>query len=126
MHRKNLLIVTAICEVGIGLLLLVWPPWAVQLLLGVDPISPEAMVMGRIAGAALSALGVICWIARSDSLGSAVLGLTVGILIYHIGAAATLAYSGLLLHLVGLVLWPAVALHSALAIGCVKCLSTKA
>ena len=102
MHRKNLLIVTAICEVGIGVLLLVWPPLPVQLLLGIDQIPPEVMVIGRIAGAALLALGVICWIGRSDNLGS-----------------------GLFLHLAGLILWPAVVLHTALAIWSVKCLSVK-
>jgi hypothetical protein len=126
MHRKNLLIVTAFCEVGIGVLLLVWPPWAVQLLLGIDQITPEVMVIGRIAGAALLAFGVICWIGRSDNLGSAGIGLNIGVLIYDVNAAAILTYSGLFLHLVGLVLWPAVVLHTALAIWSVKCLSVKA
>ena len=126
MHRKNLLIVTAFCEVGIGVLLLVWPPWAVQLLLGIDQISAEVIVIGRITGAALLALGVICWIGRSDSLGSAALGLIFGVIIYDVSAAAILAYSGLFLHLAGLILWPAVVLHTALAIWSVKCLSVKA
>jgi hypothetical protein len=126
MHRRNLLIVTALGEVGIGVLLLVWPPWAVQLLLGIDQISAEVIVIGRITGAALLALGVICWIGRSDSLGSAALGLIFGVIIYDVSAAAILAYSGLFLHLAGLILWPAVVLHTALAIWSVKCLSVKA
>jgi hypothetical protein len=47
--------------------------------------------------------------------------LTTGVLIYDVAAAVILAYTGLFLSLVGVVLWPAVVLHAALAVWCVVC-----
>jgi hypothetical protein len=118
MHPAILLIVTAVAEAGTGLLLLVWPPVLIALLLGVDHASPETNICARVAGAALLAIGVACWIGRSDAHGSAQLGLLIGVFIYDVAAAVILAYTGLFVHLVGIVLWPAVVLHAALAIWC--------
>jgi hypothetical protein len=121
-HRAYLLIVTAFGEAGTGLLLLAWPPVLLALLLGVDQASPETTCCARIAGAALLAIGVTCWLGRSDPLGPSQLGLITGVLIYDIAADGVLAYTGLCLGLVGIALWPAVVLHAALAIWCVVCL----
>jgi hypothetical protein len=49
-------------------------------------------------------------------------GLLTGVLIYDLAAAAVLAYAGLFLDMAGLALWPAVALHAALAFWCVVCI----
>jgi hypothetical protein len=122
MRRAYLLIVTAFVEVGTGLLLLVVPSVPLALLLGVDQASPETTVAARVAGAALLAIGVACWLGRSDKPGPAQLGLTTGVLIYDVAAAVILAYTGLFLSLVGVVLWPAVTLHTALAVWCVVCI----
>jgi hypothetical protein len=122
MHREYLLIVTAIGEAGTGLLLLVWPPILLALLLGVDQASPETSCCARIAGAALLAIGVVCWLGRSTALGPSQFGLIVGVLIYDVAATAILAYTGLFLRLVGVALWPAVVLHAALAGWCFVCL----
>jgi hypothetical protein len=113
------LIVTAASEAGTGLLLLVWPPVLLALLLGVDQASPETTCCARIAGAALLAIGVACWIGRSDTNSSAQLGLLIGVLIYDVSAAVILAYAGLFVNLAGMALWPAVVLHAALAGWCV-------
>ena len=118
MHEKYLLIATALAEAGTGLLLLVWPPVLFALLLGVDQAAPDTTVCARIAGAALLAIGVACWIGRSDSRSPAQVGLLIAVLIYDVGAAVILAYTGLFVHLVGIALWPAVVLHAALAIWC--------
>jgi hypothetical protein len=125
MHRANLLIVTALGEAGTGLLLLVWPPVLLALLLGVNQASPETICCARIAGAALLAIGVACWIGRSDTHSSAQLGLLIGVLIYDVAAAVILAYTGLFVNLVGIALWPAVGLHAALAVWCAVCLCVK-
>jgi hypothetical protein len=118
MHRTYLLIVTAVGEGGTGLLLVVWPPLAIALLLGVEQPPPEALVAARVAGAALVALAIACWVGRSDQRSSAQLGLLIGVLAYDVGTAAILAYSGLFVNLVGLALWPAVVIHAALAAWC--------
>jgi len=119
MHRAYLLIVTALVEAGTGLFLLVCPSIPLALLLGAERPSLEASFLARIAGAALLAIGVACWLARNDQGGSALLSLLAGVLIYDVAAAALLTYAGLVLSMVGLALWPAVVLHAALAIWCV-------
>ena len=125
MNGNHFLIVTAIAEAGTGLLILSCPSVPVEVLLGIKDVSPEVTICARIAGAALLGIGVACWIGRSDTHSSARLGLLTGALIYDLAAAALLAYAGLVLNLVGLVLWPAVVLHAALAIWGVVCLTVK-
>jgi hypothetical protein len=125
MHRAYLLIVTALLEVGAGLALLAVPSSVVELLLGVSVTAPEGLLIGRLAGSALLAIGVSSWLARGDRQGRAQRGVLVGILIYDGAAAALLAYAGLVLSLTGVLLWPAVALHTALAAWCLACLCVK-
>jgi hypothetical protein len=117
--------VTAIGEGVTGLLLLVLPSVLIALLLGVDHDSPEATVCARVAGAALLAIGVACWVGRSDKQSAAQHGLLIGVLLYDVAAAAVLTYAGLGLHMVGLALWPAVVVHAALAIWCGICLAVQ-
>jgi hypothetical protein len=121
MRRKLLLIVTAGAEGGIGLLLLISPSLPFALLLGIDRGSPEAAVVARIAGAGLLALGIACWAGRNVTERPAAQGLLLAVLCYDVAAAAILAYSGSVLELVGIALWPAVGLHGALAAWCVMC-----
>jgi len=125
MHRTSLLIVTALGEAGTGLLALVSPLVLLALLLGVDQASPETNFVGRIAGAALLALGVACWLGRNDHDRPAQQGLLLGVLIYDLAAAGILAYTGWFLSLVGIALWPAVGLHVVLAFWCVVAFRVK-
>ena len=125
MYRAYLLMVTAVVEWGTGLVLLVWPSPPLRLLLGLEEAAPETMLVTRVAGAALLTIGVVCWFARNDYGRPAELGLLIGVLIYDVAAAALLTYSGLVLSLAGLALWPAVVLHAALAAWCVACLCVK-
>jgi hypothetical protein len=124
MHRTYLLLVTAFAEGGIGVLLLVLPSVPLRLLLGVDNASPETFPVARIAGAALLALGVACWLGRNDPHRPAQQGLVLGVLIYDLAAAGILAYTGWFSSLVSIALWPAVILHIGLAGWCVLCLRT--
>jgi hypothetical protein len=125
MQRAYLLVVIAFGEVGTGLLLLALPSVPLALLLGVEQASPEAVFIARLTGGALLAIGVACWLGRSDKLGAAQLPLIAGALVYNAAAVGLLAYAGLLLSLVGIALWPAVVLHAALAVWCVVCLWVK-
>jgi hypothetical protein len=122
MRRAPLLIVTAFVEAGAGLLLLSLPAVPLGLLLGAGEAPPEATFVARVAGAALLAIGVSCWLGRRDERGPAQLGLIVGVLLYDVAAAVLLAYAGVFLRMSGVALWPAVVLHSALAVWCVVCL----
>jgi hypothetical protein len=102
--------VTAAIEAGAGLGLIAAPDLAVKLLLGAD-ISGAAVPLGRVAGVALLALGLACWLAR----GHAASALTSPMLLYNCGVAAVLGMAGVS-RMTGVLLWPAIALHAAMAV----------
>jgi hypothetical protein len=122
MVAKNLLIVTALAETPIGLMLLLSPPLVARLLLAASLDAPAALVVARIAGAALLSLGCACWLARNDGPNRAVRGLVAAMLLYNSVAVAVLANAAAGARLVGVLTWPAVALHAALAVWCIACL----
>ncbi len=108
---NRFLAVTAVIEVGAGLGLVALPDVVVKLLLGAD-ISGAAVPLGRVAGVALLALGLACWLAR----GHAASALTSAMLLYNCGVAVVLAMAGVVSGMTGVLLWPAVVLHAAMAI----------
>jgi hypothetical protein len=119
---KNLHTVTAIIEAGAGLALGCFPSAVVLLLLGSPLDTPAAVVLGRLAGAALLALGVACWLARGDAQSRAARGLIAAMVVYNLGAVALFTFAGIGLGLHGIALWPAVVLHAAMAVWCIVCL----
>jgi len=119
---SRLLKLTAIIETATGLGLMATPSVVVRLLLGSPLDTSAAVMLARVAGAALLALGVACWLARDDTQSRAARGLVVAMLMYNIPATAVLAFAGIGLGLHGVVLWPAVVLHAAMAIWCIVCL----
>jgi hypothetical protein len=119
---NRLLKLTALIEAATGFGLIVIPSVVVRLLLGSPLDTPAAVTLGRIAGAALLALGVACWLARDDTQSRTARGLVVAMLMYNLVATAVLAFAGIGLGLHGVVLWPAVVLHAAMGAWCVACL----
>src|SRR5438093_9775946 len=119
---SRLLKLTAIIEAATGLGLMAVPSVVARLLLGSPLDTSAAVMLGRIAGAALLALGVACWLVRDDTQSRAARGLVVAMLIYNIAATAVLAFAGIALGLHGVALWPAVVLHAAMGAWCVACL----
>src|SRR3982750_3108491 len=118
---SRLLKLTPTIDAATGLALVAVPAIVVRLLLGAE-ISGASIPLGRVAGAALLALGVACWLARDDTQSRAAKGLVVAMLIYNIPATAVLAFAGIGLGLYGVALWPAVVLHAAMGAWCVACL----
>jgi hypothetical protein len=100
-----LLTFTALAEAATGLALLVVPSFVGGLLLGVE-FSGVAVIVGRVAGIALVALGIACWPGRTALC---------GMLTYNALATLYLAYVGLGGGFAGKLLWPAVGLHAILA-----------
>jgi hypothetical protein len=123
--RTLLFLVTAFVEAGTGLGLLALPAVAFDLLLGLKQPAAEALFVGRIAGAALLAIGVASWLTRRDESRPTQFGLLTGIAIYNVATTALLAYAGAALEMAGLLLWPAVALHAGLTVWCVTCLRAR-
>ncbi len=119
---KTLLKVTALLEGGIGVALTLAPSAVFLVLLGSPLESPGGPVIGRVLGASLISLGAACWFARDDAHGRTDAGLVAAMLLYNIAAASLLGYARIGLRLPGVGLWPAVILHSALAVWCVACL----
>src|SRR5438552_5367132 len=104
---KRFLTLTAIIEAATGLSLVALPAIVVRLLLGAE-IAGASIPLGRVAGAALLALGVACWLARDDTQSRAARGLVVAMLMYNVVATAVLAFAGVGLGVDGGVLWPGV------------------
>jgi hypothetical protein len=119
LKARPLFIVTALIEVGIGLALLASPALTASILIGAPFDTPAALVVGRVAGAALLALGLACWLAQNDEHGRAAKGLKASLLLYNVAAAVVLIYGGLGLRLFGVGLWPAAVLHVVMAAWCV-------
>jgi hypothetical protein len=118
---KSLLVVTGVVEAGTGLALLFDPLALMSLLLGAKSGSPEALFVARIAGAALLAIGVACGLASGDTGSRAQLGVLTGILVYNVAIILLLGYAGMFFRPVGVALWPAVVVHTALAAWCIEC-----
>src|SRR5208283_221439 len=106
---KKLLIITGVAEAATGVALMVAPVLVGRLLLGAE-LAGVSVVVARVAGIALLALGVGCW------PGPALLGM----LTYSTLATVYLAYLALGGKWAGPLLWPAVGLHSLITIllGC--------
>src|SRR5713101_5022879 len=119
---SRLLKLTAIIETATGLGLMATPSVVIRLLLGSPLDTSAAVMLGRVAGAALLALGVACWLARDDTQSRAARGLVVAMLIYNVATVTVLVFAGIGLGLHGAALWPAVILHAVMALWCVACL----
>jgi hypothetical protein len=122
---KNILTVTSIIEFPTAVILLVFPSLIAKLLFGATLDTPIALIVARVAGAAILSLAVACWFARNDGINSAVNGLVVAMLLYNISITLILIYAALDLSLSGIGLWPVVLLHMAMSVWCIISLLKK-
>ncbi len=106
---RLLLSLAAAAEAATGLVVLVYPPLAIRLLFGAE-LAGAGVVMSRIAGIALIALGIACW------PGGAAVRALCGMLTYSALATLYLLYVGVGGEWVGRLLWPAVAIHAVLTV----------
>jgi hypothetical protein len=77
-------------------------------------LHPAGQVLGRIAGFALLSLGWACWPKQEAASGTTAAPLA--LLIYNLLVTNYLAVLGIGGELVGMLLWPAVAIHAVLSI----------
>lgn len=119
---RVLLVSTAILESTAGLALMAAPSAVATALLGVALQSTAAIAVARIAGAALLALSVACWLARNAAGSRAARGLIAGMLCYNCGTVAVLVHAAMWEKVAGVGLWPGVILHISLATWCIACL----
>jgi hypothetical protein len=109
----RLVALAAAIEAGTGLILMVRPSALVWLLLGAD-LSQAGQALGRIAGFALLSLGWACWPKQEAASGTTAAPLA--LLIYNLLVTIYLVALGIGGELVGMLLWPAVAIHAVLSI----------
>ncbi len=102
---KKLLVLTGVLEAATGVALMVSPALVGRLLLGAE-LAGVAVVVARVAGIALLALGVGCWPGPAS----------LGMLTYNLLATVYFLYLAIGGQWVGLLLWPVVGLHALLAI----------
>jgi hypothetical protein len=124
-NPRSLLSVTGALEAATGMVLLVAPSVVVELLLGAVPGTPAGMTVSRVAGMALLALGVACWLAREDAAGRAAKGLVAAMLFYNVAVVAILVLAWTNSGLFGIAFWPVVLAHTGLAAWCVADLSMR-
>lgn len=115
MKRSYFLMVTAVSEGITGLLLLIIPEVLLKLLLGERATTPETIFYARCLGVVLVIFSAGCWLIRNQHGSARQNWFAVAALIYDLAAALLLAYLGLAHDMVGILLWPAVVLHTILA-----------
>ena len=112
---KKVLLLAAVGEAATGLALLVSPVVVVRLLLGADlaglagrdDLAAAGIIIGRVLGIALIALGIACWPGRTALC---------GMLTYSLLATGYLAWLGIRGEWVGSLLWPAAVLHAVITV----------
>jgi hypothetical protein len=114
--QRPLLTIAALleCLAGVGLIWLPGP--TISLLLGVEPHN-DGLMIARIGGVALFALGIACWGARADTGGAAVNGTLNAIGVYNAGAGLLLTIFAVTGKADGSVTLLAGVLHLGLAAG---------
>jgi hypothetical protein len=110
MEMRILLAFVAIFEAATGVALILVPSAVAQMLLGAG-IAGVAAVVARVAGIGLLALGVACW-PRKEPTHS----LLVTILTYNVLVTILFLYIGIFGATVGVLLWPATAVHAVLTV----------
>jgi hypothetical protein len=113
MSLRLLLTLSGGLEILAGLLALITPGPVLSLLLG-GPVDPIAVVLARLFGAGVFALGLACLKARNDVGSPAGLAVSLGITSYNVLAAVVLLSTAAGSGLGGLLLWGAGICHTAL------------
>jgi len=99
---KRVLSLTALCEAATGAGLLIVPTLVGRLLLGAE-FSGVSIVIARVSGISLVALGIACWPGLISPFR--------GMLSYNALMTAYLAWVAIQGEWVGALLWPVVVLH---------------
>ena len=108
MSQRFVVGASAWVEIIVGALFLAVPDVLCLLVFGVKP-EAIAMPLGRFAGIALIALGITCLHSRDTGSRRYV---ALDLFAFNVGVAALFAWVGITTALHGILLWPAVILHT--------------
>lgn len=104
--KKYLIMLFAFSEALTGIALFIAPSFICGLIFG-EEVLGVGVLIARIAGIALIALGMACWSSRS---------VIIAMLFYSTSAMLYLAYVGVMGDFTGLLLWPAVIFHGLMSV----------
>ncbi len=121
---KAMLIATAVLEATTGIVLLAAPAWFSLIMLGAPVGVSAGIVLARVAGIALIALGIICWRASHEAKGWVAWGIVAAMLFYNVAAAVLLVSARLGLCVTGAGVIPIAVLHAVMAAWCIGCMRT--
>ena len=116
---KSLLTTTAIIEGITGLALAFMPSVIVPILFGIPFTDPGAILIGRLAGAALISIATTCWLLRREPQSSVMVKVMLG---YNGFSITLLLYAALVEGISGPGLWPAGLFHFTLLVWCLSSL----
>ena|SRR5688572_2579152 len=119
---KLLLTISALVEGATGLSLAIVPSFIVYILLGSSLIDPTAILISRLAGAALITIAIACWLSVNEGQHAIMIK---AMLCYNIFSTVILVYAVLVEKLSGPALWPAVIVHLGLLVWCVRSMNRK-
>jgi hypothetical protein len=125
MKTKTLLMAAAAAELGTGLGLLIAPSLVAELLFGQALGTVESMLVGRVAGTALMAIGLACGLEGTDRRAGSPTALLAALLLYNAVVAVLLALGAVFQDVHGMLLWPVVLVHAAFAIWCATSLTSE-
>ena len=113
MNTTTLLKTIAVVESATGVGLLALPSTGVELLAGQPLGSGVPILVARVAGAALFAIGLACWLEAKTRRPGVPTGLLAGLLAYNGMVPVLLIHSYVASGTSGIGLWPTVVLHAA-------------
>ena len=113
LDSRMVLAFSSAAEIATGAASLVAPATVVRLLLGSE-LTGIGIELGRCFGIVLIALGLACWPSGQQAGGNSAAARAM--LFYNVLIASYLAYLFVVRHQDGMLLWPAVALHAAVAL----------
>ena len=116
---KSILTVTALVEGVTGLAFAIMPSLVVSMLLGTSLTDISAILIARLAGAALITIAIACWLSRKNTQSAVIVKAMLG---YNFFSIVLLVYAVLVEQISGPGLWPAVLLHFGLLVWCLSSL----
>ena len=112
---KTFLTITGLIEGTTGLALAIMPSLFVSILLGTTMADSSAILIGRLAGAALITIGIACWLSRTQMHSFIMVK---AMMVYNILSITLLIYTVLFENISGPGLWPAIMVHVVLLVWC--------
>lgn len=110
---KPFLTTTALFEGATGLALAISPSMVATLLLGTSLTDISAILIARLAGAALITIAIACWLFSSQPQSAPMVK---AMLVYNVLSILLLGYALFIAKIAGPGLWPAALLHAGLLV----------